>query len=115
MYDQLDFSKIERIVPKNDSWEKVCARLDKEGDKNYSVKGKLIPFRITVFFPFAAAFVIAGIAVILSVFSKSNEVFIPMEHLSPNELVSWYENLGETDIQEFETLDEHTSISYYIK
>ena len=29
MRDSIDFSKMERITPREDSWDKVCARLDK--------------------------------------------------------------------------------------
>lgn len=28
MSDKIDFSKLERLTPRDDSWAKVCARLD---------------------------------------------------------------------------------------
>ena len=51
MADKLDFSKFERLAPREDSWAKVCERLDAEADavsasKFISIKSWYKPGRI---------------------------------------------------------------------
>ena len=41
MPNKIDFSKLERLTPREDSWAKVCARLDAEA-LNVPAKGKIL-------------------------------------------------------------------------
>ena len=40
MSTKIDFSKMERLTPRADSWDKVCARLDAE-----KAKGKIVSIK----------------------------------------------------------------------
>lgn len=94
---KFDFSKLALIEPKEDSWEKVCKRLDKEAKK---VKC----FRIL---PFAACLV--GTALLLMLFQQSYQK-VSINNLIGEEISDWYYSLGNDDL---DFIDEN--FSYLIK
>lgn len=100
MRDAIDFSKVERITPREDSWNKVCKKLDNQ-------------FRLISALPLVASLILMGSALIFVFFGNTTEM--PINSVTDQELVSWYGNLGEGETDEFETLDQATTISYLIK
>lgn len=112
MHDKIDFSRLERIEPRKDSWEKVCARLDS------SEKNKFINFIQTrTKYALAASFtVIAFWTVFMTVMlNTNNSEDILIKNVASDELVSWYGNLGEKSDDELENLDTYKSISYLLQ
>lgn len=113
MHDEIDFSKVERITPRNDSWEKVCARLDAtRHSKPASKANKLIRLPLYTTIPIAASFVLIGITVIITALSRTQEA--TAEYIDIGELTAWFDDLGNS-IDDYEELDEYGSISYLIK
>ena len=110
MRDQIDFSRLERIKPKEGSWETVCARLDS------SRKNKFIDFIQTrTKYALAASFVaIAFITAFIAVNRMESETVL-VQGIASDELVSWYNDLGETNDDELENLDTYGSISYLLQ
>lgn len=110
--DKLDFSKLEELTPRADSWDKVCARLDAEAAS--VKKSNIISFRaIYSAIPLAASFALVGLSVMLSAFHTVDDQTISMDNEVTGEIVSWYDNLGEAD--DYELLDNSTTISYLMK
>lgn len=110
--DKLDFSKLEELTPRADSWDKVCARLDAE--QAAPKKSNIISFRaIYSAIPLAASFALVGLSVMLSAFHTVDDQTISMDNEVTGEIVSWYDNLGEAD--DYELLDNSTTISYLMK
>ena len=57
MSTKIDFSKMERLTPRADSWDKVCARLDAE-----KAKGKIVSIKSWYSaIPLAASFVLVSL------------------------------------------------------
>lgn len=111
-FDKLDFSKLEGLTPRADSWDKVCARLDAE--QAAPKKSNIISFRaIYSAIPLAASFALVGLSVMLSAFHTVDDQTISMDNEVTGEIVSWYDNLGEAD--DYELLDNSTTISYLMK
>lgn len=110
--ERLDFSGLEELTPRSDSWDKVCARLDAEAAS--VKKSNIISFRaIYSAIPLAASFALVGLSVMLSAFHTVDDQTISMDNEVTGEIVSWYDNLGEAD--DYELLDNSTTISYLMK
>lgn len=114
--EKLDFSGLETLTPRADSWDKICARLDAE---EASVKkSNIISFRaIYSAIPLAASFALVGLSVMMSAFHTIDDQTISMSNIASSEQVSWYSNLGEGDIDsdDLEFMDNSTSIIYMMK
>ncbi len=105
MQTSIDFSKITRIEPRPDSWEKVCARLDAKKDR----KSKRIYLYSAI--PLAASLVLISLTVLLSVFKQDIQqpVIIPDDEISV-----WYNSLDENEEESIEELDAYNSITLLI-
>jgi hypothetical protein len=122
MANKIDFSKLERLTPRDDSWAKVCARLDAES-ANAPAKGKIIDIKSWYSaIPLAASFVLVSLTAILPALTddvKSPEPIttetISINSSAPSEVLSWYSSLGNSSSDEFETLEETVGFSYLIK
>lgn len=117
MQNKLDFSGMERLTPRADSWDKVCARLDAESRNAASEKparSNIIPFRILSAIPLAASLVLIGLSVLMTAFSNSSDE-ISINSVTSTEVSSWYGNLGNTEEDDFYTLDENITLSYFYK
>ena len=122
MANKIDFSKLERLTPREDSWAKVCARLDAES-ANTPAKGKIIDIKSWYSaIPLAASFVLVSLTAILPALTddvKSPEPIttetISINSSAPSEVLSWYSSLGNSSSDEFETLEETVGFSYLIK
>jgi len=110
MRDQIDFSRLERIKPREDSWDKVCARLDSSKQKKFI---KFIQAR--TMYALAASLIVVSFIAVFTAFNHMNSETLLIENAASDELVSWYGNLGETNDDELENLDTHTSISYLLQ
>ena len=118
MSNKIDFSKMERLTPRADSWDKVCARLDAENAKSKIISIKSWYSAI----PLAASFVLVSLTAILPSFTsdieKENSVsteYVSINDSAPSEVLSWYESLGNSASDEFETLEETVGFNYLIK
>lgn len=114
--DKLDFSKLEELTPRADSWDKVCARLDAE--QAAPKKSNIISFRaIYSAIPLAASFALVGLSAWLAAFNTIDDQTISMSSIASSEQVSWYSNLGEGDFDsdDIEYMDNSTSIIYMMK
>lgn len=110
MRDQFDFSRLERIQPKEDSWDTVCARLDS------SKKNKILNFfQARSMFALAASFLAVAFITAWVTFSKLDSETLRIQNVASDELVSWYNDLGETSDDELENLDTYRSISYLLQ
>ena len=122
MANKIDFSKLERLTPRDDSWAKVCARLDAES-ANTPAKGKIIDIKSWYSaIPLAASFVLVSLTAILPALTddvKSPEPIttetISINSSAPSEVLSWYSSLGNSSSDEFETLEETVGFSYVRK
>ena len=110
MRNKIDFSRLERIKPRESSWETVCARLDS------SSKNKFIDFIQTrTKYVLAASFIaVAFITAFVDVNRMDSEAIL-VQSIASDELVSWYNDLGETSDDELENLDTYSSISYLLE
>ena len=112
MREQIDFSRVSRIAPKDDSWEKVCKRIDalqKIG------KERSIPFHVYSVIPFAASLILIALSVLLTAFGQIETNPVAMQEIGSTELTSWYSELGISETEDYEALDESTTISYLLK
>ena len=110
--DKLDFSGLNTLTPREDSWSKICERLDNQtADKGKNV----IPFRMLSAIPLAASLVLVGISVMLTAIGKDEIRCVSMNAVTSAELSEWYGNLGQNTSDEFETLDKSITISYLMK
>ena len=67
MSTKIDFSKMERLTPRADSWDKVCARLDAE-----KAKGKIVSIKSWYSaIPLAASFVLVSLTAVLPSFTMT--------------------------------------------
>ena len=110
MRDQIDFSKLERIKPKEDSWEKVCARLDSSKKTEFL---KLVQTRSI--YALAASLIVVAFVAVFTIFNQMDTEALLIENIASDELVSWYNDLGETSDDELENLDTYQSISYLLQ
>lgn len=118
MSSKIDFSKMERLTPRADSWDKVCARLDAENAKSKIISIKSWYSAI----PLAASFVLVSLTAILPSFTsdieQENSVsteYVSISNSAPSEVLSWYKSLGNSASDEFETLEETVGFNYLIK
>ncbi|SHL01208.1 hypothetical protein [Fibrobacter sp. UWEL] len=118
MQNKLDFSGLERLTPRADSWEKVCARLDAESlcmkSKKESKRSNIIPFRLLSAIPLAASVALVGLSVLMTAFSNASDE-ISVNKVTSTEVASWYSNLGNHQSDDFDTLDENVTLSYFYK
>jgi hypothetical protein len=109
---------MERLTPRADSWDKVCARLDAENAKSKIISIKSWYSAI----PLAASFVLVSLTAILPSFTsdieQENSVsteYVSINNSASSEVLSWYESLGNSTSDEFETLEETVGFNYLIK
>lgn len=121
MANKIDFSKLERLTPRDDSWAKVCARLDAESAST-PAKGKIIDIKSWYSaIPIAASLVLVSLTVLLPAITDDVEgqpittETISINSSAPDEVSSWYSSLGNSTSDEFETLEETVGFSYLIK
>lgn len=124
MRDSIDFSKMERIAPREDSWDKVCARLDK------AEKERTLKFSFFSAIPIAASFLLVGFSLFLRSMDANETAPAVKNQVAAYDIASadvaasqadsavnlsrWYESLGQGD-DDLETLDESMAISYLLK
>ena len=121
MPNKIDFSKMERLIPRADSWAKVCARLDAEA-KN-APAGKFIDIKSWYSaIPIAASLALVSLTAILPAITDNagspedpSTETISINSSAPSEVLSWYSSLGNSASDEFETLEETVGFSYLIK
>ena len=121
MSTKIDFSKMERLTPRADSWNKVCARLDAENAE--SSKNKIVSIKSWYSaIPLAASFVLVSLTALLPSFTsdieQENSVsteYVSINSSAPSEVLSWYSSLGNSTSDEFETLEETVGFNYLIK
>ena len=122
MADKIDFSKLERLTPREDSWAKVCARLDADAravpakDKIINIKGWYSAI------PLAASLVLVCFTAFLPHITEKVEnteplstEYVSINESAPSEFLSWFSSLGNSTSDEFETLEETVGFSYLIK
>lgn len=116
MADKLDFSKFERIAPREDSWAKVCERLDAEADAVSASKFISIKSWYSAI-PIAASLVLIGLTALLPAISNQAEStdIVAIDRSAPSEVLSWYSSLGNSTSDEFETFEETVGFSYLTK
>ena len=124
MRDSIDFSKMERITPREDSWDKVCARLDK------AEKERTLKFSFFSTIPIAASFLLVGFSLFLRSIDANETAPAVKNQTAASDMASadvaasqadsavilsnWYSNLGQSDA-DLESLDEFQFISYLLK
>ncbi|MBR2197090.1 MAG: hypothetical protein IJ909_01315 [Fibrobacter sp.] len=124
MRDSIDFSKMERITPREDSWDKVCARLDK------AEKERTLKFSFFSAIPIAASFLLVGFSLFLRSIDANETAPAVKNQVAASDMASadvaasqadsavilsnWYSNLGQ-GVSDQETLDELQFISYLLK
>ena len=124
MRDSIDFSKMERITPRDDSWDKVCARLDK------AEKERTLKFSFFSAVPIAASFLLVGFSLFLRSIDAQETAPAVKNQVAASDMASadvaasqadsavnlsnWYSNLGQSDA-DLESLDEFQFISYLLK
>lgn len=121
MSEKIDFSKLERLTPRGDSWAKVCERLDAEACA--TPKGKIISIKAWYSaIPLAASIALVALTALLPSISNNVEGIgsISTEYVSiysstPGEVSSWYSSLGNSTSDDFETLEETVGFSYLTK
>jgi hypothetical protein len=124
MADFLNLSKMERITPRADSWNKVCARLDK------AEKERTLKFSFFSTIPIAASFLLVGFSLFLRSIDAQETAPAVKNQVAASDMASadvaasqadsavilsnWYSNLGQ-GVSDQETLDELQFISYLLK
>lgn len=122
MPNKIDFSKLERLTPREDSWAKVCARLDAEA-LNVPTKKNIIAIKTWYSaIPLAASFALVSLTALLPSFTNDIEPtetieteYVSINNSAPSEVLSWYSSLGNSTSDEFETLEETVGFNYLIK
>lgn len=116
MQNKLDFSGLERLTPRADSWEKICQRLDAEasGSKAKAKRNNIIPFKILSAIPLAASIALVSVSVLMTAFTNTSES-ISINSVAPAEVSSWYKSLGTDSNDDYDTLDENIALSYFYK
>jgi hypothetical protein len=122
MPNKIDFSKLERLTPREDSWAKVCARLDAEASKAPAQKNIIAIKTWYSAIPLAASFVLVSLTALLPSFTSDIEPaetavteFVSINDSAPSEVLSWYSSLGNSTSDEFETLEETVGFNYLTK
>ncbi|MCQ2061934.1 MAG: hypothetical protein MJY99_01175 [Fibrobacter sp.] len=112
MQNAIDFSKVKRIEPRSDSWDKVCARLD---SMQAPVARKTKFFPLYAALPLAASFLLVGFSLFLMTLKHTDALYMPLENSTTSEISTWYNSLGTEVSDDLETLDESETISYLFK
>ena len=126
MSNKIDFSKLSKLTPREDSWAKVCARLDAEtaiAAPEAPAKKNVIAIKTWYSaIPLAASFVLMSLTALLPSFTSDIEPadtveteYVSINSSAPSEVLSWYSSLGNSTSDEFETLEETVGFSYLIK
>jgi len=126
MSNKIDFSKLSKLTPREDSWAKVCARLDAEtaiAAPEAPAKKNVIAIKTWYSaIPLAASFVLVSLTALLPSFTSDIEPadtveteYVSINNSAPSEVLSWYGSLGNSTSDEFETLEETVGFSYLIK
>ena len=122
MPNKIDFSKLERLTPREDSWAKVCARLDAEASKTPAQKNIIAIKTWYSAIPLAASFALVSLTALLPSFTNDIEPietieteYVSINNSAPSEVLSWYSSLGNSTSDEFETLEETVGFNYLIK
>ena len=110
MRNQIDFSRLERIKPREDSWNTVCARLDSSKQKKF-----LKFIQTKSLYALAASLLVVSFLTVFTVYDYLDSEDVLIKNVASDELVSWYNDLGETSNDELENLDTHNSISYLLQ
>jgi len=124
MRDSIDFSKMERITPREDSWDKVCARLDK------AEKERTLKFSFFSAIPIAASFLLVGFSLFLRSIDAQETAPAVKNQVAATDMASadiaasqadsavilsnWYSNLGQSEA-DLDSLEEFQFISYLLK
>ena len=124
MRDSIDFSKMERITPREDSWDKVCARLDK------AEKERTLKFSFFSAIPIAASFLLVGFSLFLRSIDAQETAPAVKNQVAASDMASadvaasqadsavilsnWYSSLGQ-GVSDQDALDELQFISYLLK
>ena len=124
MRDSIDFSKMERITPREDSWDKVCARLDK------AEKGRTLKFSFFSTIPIAASLMLVGFSLFLRSMDAQENAPAVKNQVAASDMASadvaasqadsavilsnWYSSLGQ-GVSDQDALDELQFISYLLK
>ena len=88
MPESFDFSKMAKIAPRADSWDKVVARIQAKKAR------KILPFRLFSSLSVAASlFLIAG-ALFLGLQANANLITPSTSATDSTENLSWYSELG---------------------
>lgn len=122
MPNKIDFSKLERLTPREDSWAKVCARLDAEASKAPAQKNIIAIKTWYSAIPLAASIALVALTALLPSFTSDIEPaetavteFVSINDSAPSEILSWYSSLGNSTSDEFETLEETVGFNYLTK
>ena len=124
MRDSIDFSKMERITPREDSWDKVCARLDK------AEKERTLKFSFFSAIPIAASLMLVGFSLFLRSIDAQETAPAVKNQVAASDMATadvaasqadsavilsnWYSNLGQ-GVSDQDALDELQFISYLLK
>ena len=124
MRDSIDFSKMERITPREDSWDKVCARLDK------AEKERTLKFSFFSTIPIAASFLLVGFSLFLRSVDAQETAPAVKNQVAASDMATadvaasqadsavilsnWYSSLGQ-GVSDQDALDELQFISYLLK
>jgi hypothetical protein len=115
---------MERITPREDSWDKVCARLDK------AEKERTLKFSFFSTIAIAASFLLMGFSLFLRSIDANETAPAVKNQVAASDMASadvaasqadsavnlsnWYSNLGQSDA-DLESLEEFQFISYLLK
>lgn len=115
MANKIDFSKLERLTPREDSWAKVCARLDAAA-KSTPI-GKIISIKTWYSaIPIAASIALVALTTLLPAINRTDATeTISINSSAPSEVMSWYSSLGNSTSDDFDTLEETVGFNYLIK
>lgn len=111
MHDSFDFSQIERIEPRMDSWERVCIRLNRQED----ISRKILPFRLYALLPLAASFVLVGLSVLLTPMQTIDKQSKVIQESTHQDIATWYNDLGTNFTDNYEDLDVFASLDFSSK
>lgn len=126
MSNKIDFSKLSKLTPREDSWAKVCARLDAEAAsaaQDAPAKKNIIAIKTWYSaIPLAASIALVALTALLPSMTQNIEQiqnnsteYVSINSSAPSEVLSWYSSLGNSTSDEFETLEETVGFSYLIK
>jgi hypothetical protein len=88
MLDSFNFSNADRLVPREDSWAKVVARIKAKKEEQ-----KIIPFRFLSSLSVAASVLFVAGALFLGM-QTNTDVTQPSSSIADSEYFSWYSELG---------------------